>query len=157
MTAHSTEHATFVIERSYDAVPERVFAAWASKEAKGAWFGPKEHESDGHELDFRVGGQERFAVSLGEEGPRYTYAALYQDIVPDERIVYTYEMYRDKDRISVSVATIEFAAAEGGTALTVTEQGVFLDGHDTAAQREHGTRELLDALEVALSRAPASD
>ncbi len=34
-----------------------------------------------------------------------------------------------------------------GTALVLTEQGVFLDGHDTPEPREHGTRELIVALE----------
>lgn len=143
MSGRSTEHATFVIERAFDVAPERAFAAWSTLEAKSKWFGPK--TMDGYEFDFRPGGQERFAAG-GPDGARYRYIALYQDIVPDERIVYTYEMYRDEDRISVSVATIEFAAAEGGTALTVTEQGVYLDGHDTAAIREHGTRELIEEL-----------
>jgi uncharacterized protein YndB with AHSA1/START domain len=152
VSQHSTEHATFVLERTYDVTPQRVFAAWASKQAKSAWFGPKDHDADAHELDFRVGGQERFAVSV-DDHTRYSYASLYQDIVQDERIVYTYEMYRNDDRISVSVATIELRAAEGGTALTVTEQGAFLDGHDTSAQREHGTRELLEALAGALDAA----
>jgi uncharacterized protein YndB with AHSA1/START domain len=150
VSKHSTDHATFVIERSYDATPQRVFAAWASKEAKSAWFGPKEQPSYEHELDFRVGGRERFVVSFGEDGTRYTYIALYQDILQDERIVYTYEMYRNDDRISVSVATIGLRAAEAGTALSVTEQGVYLDGHDTPAAREHGTGELLSALGAAL-------
>ncbi|WP_397312541.1 hypothetical protein [Paenibacillus elgii] len=31
-----------------------------------------------------------------------------------------------------------------------TEQGVFLNGHDTPAQREHGTKEMLDKLGVQL-------
>ena len=145
MSQHSTDHATFVIERTYAAAPGRVFDAWASKQAKSNWFGPKEDPPQGWELDFRIGGQERFAVTL-DDGTRYSYDALYQDIVSEQRIVYTYEMYRDDVRISVSVSTVELLAAEGGTALTYTEQGVFLDGHDTAAAREHGTRELLDAL-----------
>jgi uncharacterized protein YndB with AHSA1/START domain len=149
MSSHSTDHATFVIERTYDATPERVFGAWASKEAKGAWFGPKDHGATGHELDFRVGGQEHFAVAI-DDSTRYTYAAVYQDIVAGTRIVYTYEMHRNEDRISVSVVTVETLAAEGGTALTYTEQGVFLDGHDTPAAREHGTRELLGALAEAI-------
>lgn len=145
MSDHSTDHATFVIERTYDAAPERVFDAWASKEAKSSWFGPKDDPPEGWELDFRIGGQERFTVKL-DDGTRYSYDALYQDIVSEHRIVLTYEMYRNDARISVSVSTIELLAAEGGTALTYTEQGVFLDGHDTAAAREHGTRELLEAL-----------
>jgi len=37
-----------------------------------------------------------------------------------------------------------------GTRLVLTEQGAYLDGHDTSAQRQHGTGELLDALGAAL-------
>ncbi|MGP4080807.1 SRPBCC domain-containing protein [Pseudalkalibacillus sp. R45] len=52
----------------------------------------------------------------------------------------------DETRISVSVTTVEFKNAEAGTQLIYTEQGVFLDDHDTAAQREHGTKVMLDKL-----------
>jgi hypothetical protein len=45
----------------------------------------------------------------------------------------------------------------GGTRLTYTEQGTFLDGHDTPAQREQGTRDLLDALGAELRRVTARD
>jgi uncharacterized protein YndB with AHSA1/START domain len=143
MSDRSTEHASFVIERSFPVTAELVFAAWSSAEAKSKWFGPR--ESGAIELEFEVGGRERFSAE-GPDGAQYVYAALYQDIVPAERIVYTYEMYRDRERISVSVATIELAAAGGETKLTLTEQGVFLDGHDNVALREHGTREMIEQL-----------
>jgi uncharacterized protein YndB with AHSA1/START domain len=73
--------------------------------------------------------------------------------VPDRRIVYAYAMHLDDVKISVSLATIEFAGAGAGTRLVVTEQGAFLDGYDDAGSREHGTGGLLDKLEVALRRA----
>ena len=41
MSNRSATHATFVIERDYDAPPAQVFAAWASVEAKNQWFGPE--------------------------------------------------------------------------------------------------------------------
>ncbi len=143
MSERSTEHATFVIERSLPATPGRVFAAWSSAEAKSKWFGPGEEA--GVELEFEVGGHERFAAA-GPDGARYSYDALYMDIVRDQRIVYTYEMYRDDERISVSVATVEIAGEGEQSKLTLTEQGVFLDGHDTVALREHGTREMIEHL-----------
>jgi uncharacterized protein YndB with AHSA1/START domain len=149
MSVRSTEHGTIVIERRFPAPASRVFAAWASVEAKSKWFGPR--TEDGFELDFQIGGAERF-VAEAPSGARYTYLARYQDIVLDQRIVYTYEMYRDEDRISVSVATIELEPHGAGTQLTLTEQGVFLDGHDTTAQREHGTRELIEHLAEAVGQ-----
>ncbi len=60
--------------------------------------------------------------------------------------MHTYEMYLDDARISVSVATVVLEAAGEGTKLTMTEQGVFLDGLDNPAEREHGTGEMLDTL-----------
>jgi uncharacterized protein YndB with AHSA1/START domain len=143
MTERSVNHAEFTIERSYDAPPARVFAAWATPEAKGRWFvGPDDWESSDHDLDFRVGGREH--VSGGEKGGTlHSYDALYWDIVPDERIVSTYEMYQDDVRTSVSVATIELKPDGDGTRLVYTEQGAFLDGYDSAQSREHGTGGLL--------------
>lgn len=51
---------------------------------------------------------------------------------------------------------IELAPAGAGTRLTVTEHGAFLDGHDTVQAREHGTRELLEALGASLRRQSAT-
>lgn len=154
MSERSTIHATFVIERAYDASPTRVFDAWADPQAKASWFGPAEAGKGEHSLEFAVGGRERLTVST-PDGTLYTYEARYQDIVDGARIVYVYEMHRGDTRISVSLATVEFEAAGTGTRLTFTEQGVFLDGHDTPAEREHGTRPLLAALETYLAQGVA--
>jgi uncharacterized protein YndB with AHSA1/START domain len=151
MSARSATHATFVIERTYDAAPARVFAAWADVNAKGQWFGPGGGQE--HQLDFREGGREHFQATAG--GAVYSYDALYEDIVADERIVYTYNMHRNGVRMSVSVTTVELLADGDGTHLRYTEQGVFLDGIDTPQQREHGTREMLDKLGQVLAAGAA--
>ncbi len=158
MTRRSVTHATFTIERRYNASPARVFNAFADPAAKAQWFtGPEEWRPAEHELDFRVGGRE---TSRGgpKGGPIHTYEARYYDIVPNERIVLAYDMHLDDTRNSVSLATFEFkpdGPGGAGTTLIFTEQGAFLDGYDDAGSREHGTRELLDALGEALRRTPA--
>jgi uncharacterized protein YndB with AHSA1/START domain len=151
MTKRSATHATFAIERVYPHDISRVYRAFADPAAKKQWFAPpQEGQPDRHSMDFRVGGREVNSGGM-HGGPVYVYTAVYQDIVPDERIVYSYDMTADDVRISVSVATLEFRPDGAGTRLLLTEQGVFLDGHDTPEQRERGTKGLLDMLGRALA------
>jgi uncharacterized protein YndB with AHSA1/START domain len=133
-------HANFTLERTYDVAPARVYAAWSDPAAKARWFGDPSSPAPDYALDFRVGGTEH------NSGGDYSYDATYQDIVPGERIVYTYDMHLREQRISVSLSTVEFLADGTGTRLVYTEQGAFLDGLDEPAAREHGTGDLLDAL-----------
>lgn len=151
MSTRSTVHANFSIERDYPYPPARVFHAFADEGAKASWFAdsPAEMSTDRLEFDFRVGGLERLAMQV-KDGPSITYDARYEDIVTNERIVSSYIMTMDGERISVSVATTEFVATDAGTRLILTEQGAFLDGLDNNAQREQGTRELLQSLGQAL-------
>ena len=150
MRLSTLTHDTFVLERTYDVPVARVFRAWAEPVLKARWFaGSAEALGAGYELDFRVGGRE---VNRGGPpgGPVYTFESEFRDIIPEQRIVYTNEMYADETRISVSLATVQFRGQGATTQLVLTEQGVFLDGHDTVAQREEGTRSLLDSMAVVL-------
>jgi uncharacterized protein YndB with AHSA1/START domain len=152
MSMGSVIHDTFTIERTYPVPPSKVFDAFASAEAKGIWgdtgnLETAEGEAGASEFDFRVGGRERFGFKM--DGVTLRFDARYYDVVPDRRIVYSYEMYADDARISVSVATIQFAKSDEGTVLTHTEQGVYLDGIDgieAPRLREEGTTEMLDNL-----------
>jgi uncharacterized protein YndB with AHSA1/START domain len=148
----SVVHDTFAIDRTYPATPERVFAAWATIEAKRQWFGDDaEVESiDEHTLDFRVGGGEHLVAKAG--GSVYHFDSRYYDIVDNERLVWAYEMYVDGRRMSVSVGTVELTGVPGGTRLVMTEQGTYLDGLDTSEARAAGTEEFLGSLARYLER-----
>ncbi len=151
MTERTTQHSTFTIERTLAFAPAKVFAAWSSREAKGRWFAGTtgKWKELKREFDFQVGGRE-VARGQWDTGTTSHFDARYHEIVPDQRIVYVYDMFIDDKRISISLATIEFNAAGGGTKLIVTEQGAFLDGYDDAGSRERGTAYLLDNLESSL-------
>ncbi len=144
--SRSVTHDSFAIEREYPVAPERVFAAWATKEAKSRWFGGDDdiESVDEHTFDFRVGGGEHMAGVAG--GMKFDFDATYYDIVADSRIVWSYDMHLNGARISVSVGTVEISPVPGGTKLVMTEQGAFLDGLDTNEQRREGTEQLLNNL-----------
>ena len=144
MTERSIAHGSFTVTRSYPAKPSRVFKAWSNPEFKRKWFGsPKENDSKSV-FEFRVGGREYNEDMMGND--LFTFDVRYQDIVPDQRIVYTYDMTMNGQRISVSLATIEIEAEGDGSKMTVVEYGAFLDGLDNVRQREEGTNALMDAL-----------
>ncbi len=152
-------HGSFVIERRYNAAPQKVFAAWADPAAKRAWFVEGEGwEIRSYELDFREGGTERSAFrhlqgveTFGEE-TWFGNETVFNEIVPNERIVFTYSMDRNGARFSVSLASVEFTAAGSGTRMVFTEHGAHFDGADGVRMREGGWRELLDKLDQYLSR-----
>ncbi|MBV9511600.1 MAG: SRPBCC family protein [Caulobacteraceae bacterium] len=143
----SVAHATFHLERTYDASTARVWTALTDPAAKALWFGPPSGEVEIIEraLDVRPAGRERLKGRWGG-GVVSTFDATYYDVIANERLVYAYEMHLDDRKISVSVATIQLQADGKRTRLLVTEQGAFLDGYDDAGSRERGTAELLDAL-----------
>lgn len=151
MPEPSVIHGSFTLERIYDAPPARVFQAFADPRIKPRWFhGPGDWVTSERAFDFRVGGREH-NVTGPKGGTRHEFNCLYHDIVPDRRIIYSYDMRLDETRISVSLATICFAPAGAGTRLNFTEQGAFLDGYDDSGQREQGTGWLLDNLATVLA------
>jgi uncharacterized protein YndB with AHSA1/START domain len=144
--SRSVVHAMFSIERTYPASRAQVFKALTDPAAKAKWFAG----GDGYtllvrEMDVRPGGREH-VQGRWPNGLVSTFAAVYYDVVPEQRIVYAYEMHLDERKISVSLATLELKPAGSGTRLVMTEQGAFLDGYDDAGSREQGSAFLLDAL-----------
>jgi len=146
----SVVHASFTLERIFDASPARVFHALVDKAAKARWFeGGGDYVTLEREMDVRPGGKERVKGRWGS-GLVSTFDAVYFDVVPDQRLVYTYAMRLDDRKISVSLATLEIMPAGAGARLVLTEQGAFLDGYDDAGSRERGTGSLLDRLGASL-------
>ena len=151
ISERSQTHATFVIERDFDAPLDRVWHALSDSDARDQWFGGGP-TFDTHEKShvFRVGGR---AVEEGQwhGGPRSRFESIYTDIVAQHRIVFTYDMWVDDQHLSTSLTTIAIEAKGDRTSLTYTEQGVHFDGLDSAEGREQGTRGILDQLSTYLT------
>ena len=145
-------HANFSLERLYDASPQDVFRAFSDRASKARWFvGGEGYTAIEREMDVRPGGRER-VKGRWASGMTSTFDAVYFDVVPNARLIYSYEMHLDDRKISVSLATLELRPEGRGTRLVITEQGAYLDGYDDAGSRQRGTGALLDRLGAALQR-----
>ena len=152
MTERTVTHGTFIIERTYPVPPAKVFAAFKDPQIKRRWFVEgKGFTTQSYELDFRVGGWERTRGTAPGETP-YSNDTVFFDIVPDERIIFSYQMTWKNAPISVSLTTIELRPEGAGTHMTFTEQDAFLEGGDGTEIRKQGTQQLLDSLNAELMR-----
>jgi len=151
-------HATFTVERTYPHPPRRVFFAHSDQATMRRWRveGEGFHVSE-HTLDFRVGGGELSRFRYGD-GPEIACEVQFQAIVPDRRIVFSYRMVMAGQPMSVSLVTVEITPRQGGTLLSYTEQGAYFGdpaGPGGPANREEGSRLLLESLALELDRAVA--
>ena len=139
-----------VITRSFEAPRELVFLCYSKPELLRRWYGMPDWTTHVCEIDFRVGGREHLSGKRTDFTS--TFDGVYHDIVPDQRIIYSYDMHLDRRHISVSLATVELKPEGSGTRLILTELGAYLDGHDQPSMRLGGTEMLLDQLGAELQR-----
>jgi uncharacterized protein YndB with AHSA1/START domain len=145
----STAHTSFVITRDFAAPPHAVFLAWADPDAKRSWSDCHTEYTTHYSLDFKVHGHESHRV-VYPDGKVQNIEKVFFDIVPSQRIVFSYDITLDDQRLSISLVTVDFIATGKATRMVYTEQLVYLDGHDDREQRIRGTEEGLDRLGRAL-------
>ncbi|MGA7570042.1 MAG: SRPBCC domain-containing protein [Candidatus Aquilonibacter sp.] len=144
-TTTPTEYFTFSIQRTYDAPSDRVFRALTNVDEKAKWFSgpPGQFTPLERTIDLRVGGKERLK-GVWSDGSTTDFQATYCDIVPDSRLVYTYDMYVNARRISVSLATVVLTPVGTRTQFDVTEHVVYLDTYPTEEDRRRGSTGIED-------------
>ena len=153
-----TIHDSFVLERTYPQAPARVFAAFADPARKKRWFADGGGDPDAtYALDFKVGGLERSAYKITADVPVkgliISSESQLQDIVENQRIVFTQVMALGGKRISASLVTFELSPAGAGTKLVCTHHAAYFEGADGPKMRKAGWETLLVKLGAALADA----
>jgi uncharacterized protein YndB with AHSA1/START domain len=155
-TSTQAVHSTFATERNFPHARERVFAAFAQPARKRIWYADGDHEIKEFEMDFRIGGSERFHYRFNEghpiAGSEIVNEGTYCDIKPEERIVMTSKMSLNGKPILVQLLTLEFVRTGKGTDLILTNQGTYLDWEAGPQMIEAGWRSLIDRLQNSLAQ-----
>jgi uncharacterized protein YndB with AHSA1/START domain len=113
----SREKREAVITRVYDVPARFLFEAWSKPEHVKEWFGPKGWPITLCEIDFRVGGRFRFAMT-GSSGEQNTpFGGTYLEIVPNRKIVYDNAF--ELPGAEKMVVTVSFNEKDGKTTLTL--------------------------------------
>jgi uncharacterized protein YndB with AHSA1/START domain len=113
----AAEDLAFVITRHFDAPARLLFEAWSRPEHLRRWFGPVGWPLTLCEVDFRVGGRFRFAMT-GPDGRQNTpFGGEYLEIIPGRRIVYDNGF--EAPGAEKMIVTVSFDETAGQTLLTM--------------------------------------
>lgn len=140
-----------VIRRILPADPQTVFHAWTEPEWLTRWFCPGELVVAEAELDLRVGGRYR-VVMQNPQGETHSPSGVYEEIVPNEKLVFSWQWQGDElvTRVAVELRPV----ANGQTELTLTHTG-FPDEQVRSAH-EKGWSGCFVKLEALLPRAKST-
>jgi uncharacterized protein YndB with AHSA1/START domain len=137
------------IERLIAAPPERVFAHWVEPALLVKWWGPEGYDIPAQALDPRPGGAWRTTMR-SPQGKRMAVSGVYRTIEKPKRLVFTWAWEDEHGaRGHETEVTVEFAAAPGGTKLTITQQAFATA--ESRDQHQHGWSSTLDCLEKLFS------
>jgi uncharacterized protein YndB with AHSA1/START domain len=102
-----------VITREFDAPARLLFETFRNPEYLKRWFGPKGWPLTLCEVDFRVGGRFRFAMTGPDGIQGGAFGGEYLKIVPDRNITYVIDTYDEP-----MIVTLTFDEKDGRTTLT---------------------------------------
>jgi uncharacterized protein YndB with AHSA1/START domain len=133
---------SLTLKRRLNALPSKVYGAWTDPAKISRWFGPEDAEILRAETDVRVGGRFRI-VFRAPDGEEHDVAGVYREVVPNERLVFTWAWRTTPER--ESLVTVALKRDGDGTLLTLMHEQFF----DEAARDRHvrGWNETLDELE----------
>jgi uncharacterized protein YndB with AHSA1/START domain len=110
------EKRELVMTRSFDAPRELVFKTYTDPKLVPQWWGIG-GKTVVDKMDVRPGGDWRY-VQHDDSGNQYAFSGVYQEVVPPERLAYTFEFEAMPGHVLVE--TIVFEEENGKTTLTST-------------------------------------
>lgn len=139
-------HATIVMERTYNAAPQRVFNAWSDVEVRKRWSAPAaDIRIEYEEADFREGGRD-VSRCIEPNNEDYVAAVTYIDIKRDQRIFFVEDITHGKKRVSAALISVELTPKGSATHLLLTMQIASFDGSDMEKGYQFGWNAALDNL-----------
>ena len=146
LTVTTPSDREIVMTRVFDAPRDLVFEAHSSCEHMTNWWGPRKYEFASCEIDFRAGGKWRI-VHRGPDGEEYGFRGEYREIVPPERITWTFEFEGWPGQVAVETLTLE--EHDGKTTITATSVYDSVEARDAMIDSgmESGAAESFDRLD----------
>ena len=145
----SSERPSLTLTRRFRARPEKVWSAWTDPEKLIAWFCTAKAKPGSFraKLDVRVGGSYRISFDMQDSGEYSEVGGVYRDVVPNERLVFSWAWHSTPER--ESLVTVSIKPDRAGALMVFNHEQFF----DETARDNHakGWTELFAQLEQILA------
>ena len=136
------------LSRSFAAPRGRVFRAFTAPAQMAKWWGPKGWTVPACTLDARPGGAWH-TVMRSPDGKDHLVSGVYREIVPSERLVFTWAWEENGARGPETVVTIELLETPGDTRLQLTQE--LFESESARDAHNQGWSSSLDCLQERLA------
>ena len=99
------ENKTITMSRVFDAPRQKVWEAFTDPGLIVQWWGPSYLTTTVDKMELRPGGAWRF-VQRDEEGNEYGFRGEYKEVVPPEKLTYTFEFEPMAGHVSTETITL---------------------------------------------------
>jgi uncharacterized protein YndB with AHSA1/START domain len=121
------------LRRRFRADPERVFRAWTEPAVLRRWWCPPGWVAGEIDVDLRVGGCYRIAMTRAEGGEPVAVGGEFLDVAAPRRLVYTWRWENAFPEMPETRVTVEFEGSGGETLLTIRHDNFA----DIATRHQH--------------------
>lgn len=84
----NTENRELKMTRTVKAPIELVWKTWTEPEYLVQWWGPNDHTTTIHKMDFREGGEWKLTLHNHANGQDYPNRSVFKEIIPFKKIVF---------------------------------------------------------------------
>jgi uncharacterized protein YndB with AHSA1/START domain len=149
VTSKAAGKTSLQIKRFINAPRAQVYAAWIDPVQLKQWFGPEWVRTREIVAEAKIGGKFRWNL-IDSDGEEKTIAGEYREIVPSEKIVFTWKHCDDELwENQISIVTLEFSDRNSGTELRLKHEQ--LPGEESRDDHNRGWNSVLDRLEKFVS------
>ncbi|WP_163103438.1 SRPBCC family protein [Peribacillus alkalitolerans] len=135
ITMNSAKDFTLQVNHTFPVKRERVFSAWTNPKELEKWWGPAGFSTTIEEMDVVVNGNYKYLMH-SPEGETHVLAGKYLEIVPNEKLVFTWKWENGEADFPVTTVTIDFHDKQDSTEVIVTHTD--LPSEEAAKNHNHG-------------------
>ncbi|WP_349408953.1 SRPBCC domain-containing protein [Pseudalkalibacillus sp. SCS-8] len=121
ITMQTEQNYKLEVSKVYPVKVDRMYKAWTNSEELAKWWGPEGYTTTVEKMNVKVDGEYKF-IMTPPEGESKVLVGRYVEIVPNEKLVFTWKWDDPESQFPETKVTIQYVDQDGSTEVKVTHE-----------------------------------